>query len=191
MVKNQTSKKIGKLIPQSQLGLGVIVVLSIVILMSILGIFFLEGFFARASTLLGIVALGLSAVLTWQSNVTNQNTNIFEKLKQACLGQGVIVIIASFIIIYIFLNIIVWLFGGSGTDNSALVFAFIFSSLIGLKSNKSLTKDGELIERTWIDAIVITLGQIALILGALIAAAFIMAMIRIISNILWRLFGRY
>jgi hypothetical protein len=193
MIKNRNSAKMGKLVPQSQLGFGVIILLSIVILMSILSSFFLEDFFGRLSGLLIFVTIGLAALLTWKSNVTNQDANIFGKLKQACLGEGVTIMIASFIIFCALLFLVLWLFGVNTSSNAAntwFIIAFFLASLVGLKSNKSLTKDGEKIERTWIDAFIITFGQIVIIFGALIAAAFIMWMIRVISMIMWRLFGR-
>ena len=184
----------GKLVPQSQLGFGVIILLSIVILMSILSSFFLEDFFGRLSSLFGFGILGLAALLTWKSNVTNQNDNIFGKLKQACLGEGIIMMICAFIMLTVVVSLFAWLFGIESSSKALNTYgyggAFLFSSLVGLKSNKSLTKDGEKIERTWIDAFIITIGQIVIIFGALIAAAFIMWMIRVVSMIMWRLFGR-
>jgi hypothetical protein len=194
MIKNRNSAKIGKLVPQSQLGFGVIILLSIVILMSILSSFFLEDFFGRLSSLFGFGILGLAALLTWKSNVTNQNDNIFGKLKQACLGEGIIMMICAFIMLTVVVLLFSWLFGIESSSEALNTYgiggAFLISSLVGLKSNKSLTKDGEKIERTWIDAFIITIGQIVIIFGALIAAAFIMWMIRVVSMIMWRLFGR-
>jgi hypothetical protein len=194
MIKNRNSAKMGKLVPQSQLGFGVIILLSIVILMSILSSFFLEDFFGRLSSLFGFGILGLAALLTWKSNVTNQNDNIFGKLKQACLGEGIIMMICAFIMLTVVVLLFSWLFGIESSSEALNTYgiggAFLISSLVGLKSNKSLTKDGEKIERTWIDAFIITIGQIVIIFGALIAAAFIMWMIRVVSMIMWRLFGR-
>ena len=194
MIKSRNSEKIGKLVPQSQLGFGIIILLSIVILMSILSSFFLEDFFGRLSSLFGFVILGLAALLTWKSNVTNQNDKIFGKLKQACLGEGIIMMICAFIILTVVVLLFSWLFGIDSISPALNTYgfggAFLFSSLVGLKSNKSLTKDGQKIERTWIDAFIITIGQIVIIFGALIAAAFIAWMIRVVSMIMWRLFGR-
>jgi hypothetical protein len=162
--------------------------------MSILSSFFLEDFFGRLSSLFGFGILGLAALLTWKSNVTNQNDNIFGKLKQACLGEGIIMMICAFIMLTVVVLLFSWLFGIESSSEALNTYgiggAFLISSLVGLKSNKSLTKDGEKIERTWIDAFIITIGQIVIIFGALIAAAFIMWMIRVVSMIMWRLFGR-
>jgi len=194
MIKNQNSAKMGKLVPQSQLGFGVIILLSIVFLITFLGDYFLKDFFERVSGLLVFVTLGLAALLTWKSNVTNEKDNIFGKLKQACLGQGVIFMICGFIIFITVVFLFVWLFGIDSNSKAVETYgvggSFLLAALVGLKSNKSLTQDGEKIERTWIDAFIITLGQIVIIFGALIAAAFIMFMIRVISNIMWKLFGR-
>ena len=55
MIKNRNSAKMGKLVPQSQLGFGVIILLSIVFLITFLGDYFLKDFFERVSGLLVFV----------------------------------------------------------------------------------------------------------------------------------------
>jgi hypothetical protein len=130
-------------------------------------------------------------------------TNATLRLNHSILGgngpgidvrEGVIFMICAFIIFITVVFLFVWLFGIDSNSKAVETYgvggSFLLAALVGLKSNKSLTQDGEKIERTWIDAFIITLGQIVIILGALIAAAFIMFMIRVISNIMWKLFGR-
>jgi len=189
----KSSKEKGLLVPQSQLGKGVAVIFSLIILFEIIISFdlFLVNFFARLSVLLFFITMGLAAYLTWISNVTNHSANILGKLKQACLGEGILVIGLGFLAFASLSGLIVWLFNMS--DNSLgnlMIFSLILSCFVGLKSNKSLTKDGKKIERTWLDAFVITMGQIVIIFGALVAAAIIAFILRIISQIMWRIFGR-
>lgn len=113
-----------------------------------------DGFFIKLLMLCVCGVIILSYTLMWQNSIPKQK-GIRAKIS-AC-SEGSLVLVFG----VVFSIIVVWLFGLENNYWYVLLLAIVISAGIG--NNKRPTINERVYERTWIDAAVMTFGQILFI----------------------------
>lgn len=137
-----------------------------------------QSFFNKLIILAMFVSPLASVVLLWkysipefQGSIDKINTSFFSKFL-SCLKDGIPILITGLILSLI----IIWLF------NLESKIWFVFFTIIvvfsGVKSNQKITRGGVVFQRTWIDAAVITFGQVVFLCSIIVIFIY-----------LWRRFG--
>lgn len=126
-------------------------------------------FLSRLIYLGFIILVPISLVVAWKYAIPEEETFISRFF--ACLKDGFLIIVGCGIL---FLTI-VWLFDIN--NQYVHYFFWILTLLLGVSGNKKIKRGEKTFERTWADAIVITLAQLYL------AWAILFLLLAIISKI--------
>lgn len=113
-----------------------------------------DGFFVKLLMLCALGVIILSYSLMWQSSIPKKEGI---RAKLAACSEGTMVLILG----VVFSIIIVWLFNLENNYWYVLLLLIVIGAGIG--NNKRPTINERVYERTWIDAAVITFGQILFI----------------------------
>ena len=101
-----------------------------------------------------LILITISIAVAWKYAIPEKET--FNSRFFACLKDGfLIIVVCSFLFL-----ILVWLFN---INNDYLIYFFVvLTLLLGVAGNKKIKRGEKTFERTWVDAIVITLAQMIL-----------------------------
>ena len=111
-------------------------------------------FVSRLLILSMIILIPTSIAVAWKYAIPEKET--FNSRFFACLKDGFLIIVGCS---FLFL-ILIWLFD---INNDYLIYFFVvLTLLLGVSGNKKIKRGEKTFERTWVDAIVITLAQMIL-----------------------------